>query len=152
GVVLYEMLSRRRPFAAETVVETIGLVVTAEPDWTALPMHVPARVSELIRRCLSKDPRERLRDIGEARILLAHPTDPAATTLRSSGRRSVLSLALASVAVAFAVGAIGGLMVNRRAPASASALIRRFELPIGIAAASVGPVISPDGSRLAYVA
>ena len=61
GVVLYEMLTGCRPFAAETVVETIGLVVTAEPDWTVLPPNVPTRVAALIRRCLLKDPRERLR-------------------------------------------------------------------------------------------
>jgi serine/threonine-protein kinase len=53
GVVLYEMLTGRRPFAAETVVETIGLVVAVEPDWTAVSPQVPPHVAELIRRCLT---------------------------------------------------------------------------------------------------
>src|SRR5204863_7809834 len=61
GVVLFEMLSGATPFHAESVAETIGLVVTREPDWNALPEETPITVRALLRRCLTRDPRERLR-------------------------------------------------------------------------------------------
>ena len=153
GVVLYEMLAGRALFAADSVAETIGLVVTREPDWAVLPAQTPKRVEALIRRCLTKDPRERLRDIGEARILLAHPDDPPAATLATlSSRRRMALLVAASAAGAFVLGAIGGGALIRRGSPANGAPLRRFELSAQIAAATVGPVLAPDGSRLAYIA
>jgi serine/threonine protein kinase len=68
GCVLYEMLAARRPFGGETVTDLIVSVMSREPDWTWLPQATPTRLIELLQRCLKKDPRERLRDIGDARI------------------------------------------------------------------------------------
>jgi serine/threonine protein kinase len=62
GVVLYEMLTGQRLFEGETVSDTLIEVATKEPDWN----RVPAKVQRLLRRCLEKDPKKRLRDIGEA--------------------------------------------------------------------------------------
>src|SRR5262249_42749981 len=70
GVVLYEMLTGRMPFSRETVSETMAAVMMKEPDWNMLPANLPARVLGLLRRCLIKEPRNRLRDIGEARIAI----------------------------------------------------------------------------------
>src|SRR5690349_14480383 len=70
GVVLYEMLTGQRGYAAEDISETLAAVLTREVDWTALPAHTPARLSTLLRDCLVRDPRQRLRDIGEARRTL----------------------------------------------------------------------------------
>src|SRR5438552_17391960 len=67
GVVLYEMLTGRMLFSGETASETMAAVMMKEPDWAALPANTPARVRGLLRRCLTKEPRNRLRDIGEAR-------------------------------------------------------------------------------------
>ena len=71
GVVLYEMLAGRSLFACETPSETVAAVIRADIDLGALPQETPASVRRLIARCLERDPRVRLRDIGEARILLA---------------------------------------------------------------------------------
>jgi eukaryotic-like serine/threonine-protein kinase len=149
GVVLYEMLTGRALFAAEGVAETIGLVVTREPDWNALPPSTPGRVRSLLRRCLTREPRNRLRDIGEARILLAGPDDPDTALARQ--RRPLLA-ATALALAALVLGALGAAMALRRAPAANALPLRRFELPASIAAATVGPVLSRDGSRIAYIA
>ena len=72
GCVLFEMLTGRRPFDGETSSDTIAAILTREPDWTALPAATPARLRGLLQRCLEKDPKRRLRDIGEARIEIEH--------------------------------------------------------------------------------
>ena len=67
GCVLFEMLTGTRLFAGDSVPETLGLIFSREPDLTTLPVGRPARVRTLVARCLVKDPRQRLRDIGESR-------------------------------------------------------------------------------------
>jgi len=66
GIVLFEMMSGQPCFSARTVSDYIAAVIRDEPDWSALPPQVPARISGLLRRCLKKDPLKRLRDIGDA--------------------------------------------------------------------------------------
>ena len=68
GCVLYEMLVGRSAFGGDTVSDTIAAVIEREPSWTALPPHTPASIRRLLERCLDKDPRRRLRDVGDARI------------------------------------------------------------------------------------
>jgi Tol biopolymer transport system component len=70
GCVLFEMLGGRKPFEGETVTDVLAAVVKTEPDRNALPGDTPRRVQELIRRCLTKDPKQRLQAIGEARIAI----------------------------------------------------------------------------------
>jgi hypothetical protein len=70
GCVLYECLSGRQLYAGETVSDVIAKILEREPDWSALPADTPPRVGQLLRRCLRKDARERLRDIGDARLEL----------------------------------------------------------------------------------
>src|SRR5438477_8341928 len=91
GVVLYEMLTGRMLFSGETTSETMAAVMMKEPDWTALPANTPARLRELVRRCLIKEPRRRLQAIGDARIALEealsgsepdHPVLPVPTRVR----------------------------------------------------------------------
>jgi serine/threonine protein kinase len=83
GVVLYEMLTGRRPFVADTVSDTLAAVLREDPQWNRLPAACPAGVGQLLRRCLEKDVRRRVQAIGEARIVLedalAGPDSPAAT-------------------------------------------------------------------------
>jgi serine/threonine-protein kinase len=68
--VLFEMLSGKRAFAGETVTDVLSAIISREPDWSELGADVPSAVTVLLHRCLEKDPRKRLRDIGEARLLL----------------------------------------------------------------------------------
>jgi len=70
GCLLFEMLAGRAPFAGQTVSDTIAAVLQREPDWTMLPQSTPPDIQRLLRRCLEKDVKRRLRDIGEARIAL----------------------------------------------------------------------------------
>ena len=68
GCVLYEMLTGRVTFAGETVSDSIAKILEREPDWSALPATTPASIRRLLLRCLVKDPKKRLRDIGDVRI------------------------------------------------------------------------------------
>ena len=70
GCVLYELLTGRKLFASKDIFETIASVLLSEPDWTALPLETPRTVRGLIRRCLEKDSRRRLPEIGCAQIML----------------------------------------------------------------------------------
>ena len=78
GVVLYEMLAGRTAFAGESMTEVLGAVVLKDPDWTLLPPATPSRVRDLLRRCLEKDPKRRLRDIADAAYELNAVDGPAA--------------------------------------------------------------------------
>src|SRR6516165_2417582 len=83
GVVLYEMLTRRHPFVAETVSDTLAGVLKTDPDWKALPPETPASIRRLLRRCLERDRKRRLPDIGVAVLEIdeapAEPEAPAVT-------------------------------------------------------------------------
>ncbi len=68
GVRVYEMLTGRRAFTGETISDTLAAVLAKDPDWGALPAATPPRLRRLLVRCLEKDPRQRLADIGDARV------------------------------------------------------------------------------------
>ena len=70
GCVLYEMLTRKVAFSGKTVTDTLASIIKEEPDSNLLPAQTPMRVRVLLQRCLQKDPKQRLRDIGDARISL----------------------------------------------------------------------------------
>ena len=158
GAVLYEMLAGERAFAGGDVSETLAQVIMKEVDLTALPAAVPPSTRTLIGRCLERDPRQRLRDIGEARIQLERPTDAAA----SPGEPAPAGSGTWGRALPFAAGALllgalaSGLAVWTLRP-------RPQPLPVSRAAISVPPsapvapdpnfndvAISPDGSRIVY--
>jgi serine/threonine protein kinase len=69
GCILYEMLCGRPAFAGKTVTDTLAAVVDREPDWTALPEPLTATVRVVLTRCLDKDPKRRIRDIGDVRLV-----------------------------------------------------------------------------------
>ena len=70
GVVLFEMVSGRRPFVGETVTETLASVLKTQPDWSALPPAVTRDLRQLLRRCMEKDPKRRLQSIADARVVI----------------------------------------------------------------------------------
>ena len=80
GCVLYEMLTGKRPFEGRTVSDTVAHTLEREPDWQALSQETPANIRVLLRRCLEKDPRRRLRDIGDATIEIRETLNLPATT------------------------------------------------------------------------
>ncbi len=82
GCVLYECLTARQAFAGETTSDLIARILEREPDWSALPVTAPARVRDLLKRCLQKDAVDRPRDIGDLRLELAAI---AAETVSHSG-------------------------------------------------------------------
>ncbi|HZM69257.1 MAG TPA: protein kinase [Candidatus Cryosericum sp.] len=159
GCLLYEMLAGRRPFTGDGVSELLAAVIMAPVEIGALPPSVPQRVRGLVRRCLEKDPRRRLRDIGEARLVLEETLSGAAeetattpaTAPRPQARRTI---ALVVGAAALSVAATAGLL-RLLAPAPPDRPVRRFELPShsafhsGLHGRQLG--ISPDGRAVAYV-
>ena len=106
GCVLFEMLSGHRTFSGETPSDAIANILTREPRWEVLPAATPPRVRELLERCLQKDPSRRLRDIGDARIVLedavAESQERAAPAVPRADRqeRRLVLATLAALAVA----------------------------------------------------
>jgi serine/threonine-protein kinase len=102
GAVLFEMLVARRTFDKQDVMDRIAAIVSAEPDWSALPVSTPQGVRDLLRRCLEKDSRRRLRDIGEARLILEGSTVSSAIPLQpvQRGWRRYLPLVATGAAAA----------------------------------------------------
>src|SRR6188474_2670250 len=88
GCVLYELLTGRRPFQGPTSSDTIVAILERPPDWGALPSTTPVAVRRLLAHCLEKDVRRRLRDIGDARLVLDEPLVDAAAVAVSTGRGS----------------------------------------------------------------
>jgi serine/threonine protein kinase len=88
GIVLYEMLTGRRAFDGEEMSDILAAVLTRDPDLSALPAAMPPAVRRLLERSLVKDPRRRLRDIGEARLILEARTRRSPPSLRRQRRRS----------------------------------------------------------------
>jgi predicted Ser/Thr protein kinase len=145
GVVLYEMVTGERLFRGDTVTDTLAAVLTREPEWS----RVPPKVERLLRRCLERDPRKRLRDIGDARFLVEDEARGAAAASRSGVLLKIGSAALALGLAAALVFAWGSM--RRPTPA-----LLRLSVDLGEDAA-VGPTrgtpmaLSPDGSRLVFV-
>jgi serine/threonine-protein kinase len=80
GAVLFEMLSGRRAFEGDDVSEVLASVLKSEPEWTALPSDLPGPVRRLLRRCLEKDPKRRLRDVAEGMLQLEEGLATGATS------------------------------------------------------------------------
>ena len=81
GVVLHEMLTGRSLFEGETVSDTLAGVLRADFDWQQLPPETPLKARRLLKRCLERDPKRRLRDIGDALIELDAPDEPVAVVV-----------------------------------------------------------------------
>ena len=150
GCVLYQMLTGRRAFLGETASDTMAAILEREPDWTALPAGTPAAVQRLLQRCLEKDSRRRLRDIGDVRhwlddVVSREALGGAAAVSRPRGLAWLLGgIALASAGVAGWLFWISPL----DAPARNVQLQQLTDL-VGM---EESPAISPDGKTVAFVA
>ncbi|MBM3767894.1 MAG: hypothetical protein FJW32_21105 [Acidobacteria bacterium] len=146
GVVLWEMLTGRRLFDGETVSHTLADVLRAPIDLDAVPASTPRAVRELVRRCLERDERKRLRDIGEARILLENPVAEAAPVAVATRR----GLPYWAAAACLAPAAVMGVLQWREQPPAAPIVKFTIDAPkSGLAQTRFGPPrISPDGTRI----
>ena len=141
GCVLFEMLTGKPTFTGESVTETLASVMRDALSFDALPPGTPPHVGRLLRRCLERDPRQRLRDMGEARIAFDARADEASAVRSGAGRRTSL-VALAVGALAAAIG--GGVGWSLK-PAPDGPL-RKLDLALNTDVAT----LSPDGARIAY--
>ena len=155
GCVLFEMCAHQPPFAAATISDAQSAVIEREPDWKLLRAGTPANLVRLLRRCLTKDSKLRLRDIGEARIALEQETDTARLAPLLTTRRVVAMTAILATAASFAIAfAIFG---SRNSGPALSPSSSRFEVPplgSGFPIHVAGPffALSPDGTQLAFAA
>jgi eukaryotic-like serine/threonine-protein kinase len=157
GCVLYEMLAGRAPFHGSSITEVLAAVLEREPQWNVLSPNTPARVRALLRRCLQKDPKQRLRDIADARleieeVLTPSHADAEAPPKTRRGRVAATVVAVGTIAVV----AVGVTLYLRATPAPDTRVFQSSILPP--AEANLAPLpfqrfaLSPDGRLLALVA
>ena len=169
GCVLFEMLTGKRAFEGDEVSDVLAAVLRQDVDLTALPVATPPRLRRLLARCLDRDPRMRLRDIGESRVeidkIIMGAADeavasPTTASVAAPRWRRVLPWAVA--AVAFIAAGTTLLLWAPWRPLPAAAPLR-LEATLGADASLViaggggapagnAAVVSPDGSQLAFVA
>jgi len=166
GCVLYEMLTGRKAFDGDGVSEILASVLRDDVDWDALPAETPTSVHHLLRRCLDRDVRMRLRDIGEARVALSpgalaavgdgHPRAEPVTVPTTGGRRRE-RIAWAVALAALAVAGFAGVSALRQTHSTVLPEIRtsirppdgQFFEAYGSHAGNLA--LSPDGTRLTFV-
>ena len=151
GCVLYEMLTGKPAFAGETAMEILSDVMKTDPDWSALPATTPSLVRSLLRRCLQKDPTQRLRDIADARFQIeeALAEQPTAVQPVMSHHRAVGWLKWAAVLMLAILLVVTATKYFDRDTNNAP------EARLQINTGPGGPnqfAISPDGTRIVYVA
>jgi serine/threonine protein kinase/Tol biopolymer transport system component len=167
GCVLYEMLTGQVAFAGDTLSDTIAAILSREPDWSALPAVTPAPIRRLLIRCVEKEARRRLRDIGDARTEIedvlsgaATPAPLTSTIAPTTTSDAQLVAALLRryrgrliLATAVVLAAIAAVLLRPAAPEK----VRRNEItpPDGSSFAPLmeggAPALSPDGTKIAFV-
>jgi serine/threonine-protein kinase len=161
GCVLFEMLTGKMAFAGETVSDTIAAVLERDPDWSMLPADTPRTVRRLVQRCLEKDLKQRLHDIGDARLEIEQfvqaPTedvdaDVARFQTRAWRRRTQLTAVAAGVLALTAAALVWALM-SRESAARSDARVSRFTVDFPkdtFTAPTLNTAIafSPDGTQL----
>jgi Tol biopolymer transport system component/tRNA A-37 threonylcarbamoyl transferase component Bud32 len=157
GVVLWEMLTGKHLFHGETVSHTLADVLREEIDFSKLPASTPGPIRELLKRCLDRDLKTRLRDIGEARIaiqkyLAEAPLLPSAAAPR---RLAAAGWLAAGVLAAGVFAAALWIILWRQPSPEERAMQFQINPPSGaefVLGAGGGAAISPDGRAIAFVA
>ena len=149
GCVLFELLAARRPFGGESISDVIVGVLEREPPWSALPAGTPPPLRRLMRRCLEKDPKARLRDVGDARVELAGTSDTVASGAVAPPRTSWRTFA--AVAAAAAVLTLAGVWLWTVPWGAEPPVFDRVTRVVATSAHEFAPAISPDGKWIAYL-
>jgi len=153
GCVLYEMLTGRSAFGRDTVTDTLAAIVEREPDWDRLPASVSPTLRRLLHRCVDKDPKRRLRDIGDAKYEIeaaVHPQSRLASAVGSSSndrRRRWWAVPVALLGVVLAI-VIVGLYSRSSAPVLPET---RLEVTTPPTTDPVSLAVSPDGRKIVFV-
>jgi serine/threonine protein kinase len=154
GVVLFEMLTGKQLFAGETISDTLAAVLRSDIDLNLLPGDTPLAIRTLLRRCLTKDRKERLRDIGEARITIAdYRANPVNASAQGRVTKKKLKIAWTLAAVCLVCSLVLGIVavVNySKTPAQAPDLSMHVNTPPTWDPVSFA--ISPDGRNLVFSA
>ena len=160
GVVLFEMLTGTRPFVGDDVSKTLARVIDREPDWAALPDTVPPVLNTFLRRCLQKNPKKRIRDIGDVSLAMegafeipihAPPEQPAAPPLRV-WQRPVGGVSIVVLAVLVTGLAIWGVARPDGVPANITRLVvpQSDTATFGFEGPYRDLAISADGTQMAF--
>jgi Tol biopolymer transport system component len=156
GCVLYEMLAGRRPFDGEEISDVLAAVLRQDIDWQPLPPSTPPAITHLLARCLERDLKRRLRDIGEARIVLNDPAAlaPSLPVSSPAGMPAARAAWLPwTVAALFLVAAIALSVPYLRSPAAPAVVTMHVAIPGGAIFNERSQVaISPDGAHLVLAA
>ena len=156
GVVLLEMLTGSRVFEGETASETLAAVMMKEPDWDRLPADLPSKLDNLVRRCLEKDPRERVRDVGDVRLAMKGAFETTASSplgAATSSNSAIWKRPIAWLSVSLLSATLVLAAIALRSPSLGLPITRFVEPPaerMNFFARTVA--ISPDGRYLAYSA
>jgi serine/threonine protein kinase len=153
GCVLFEMLAGRRAFDGDDVSTTLAVVLTANPPWSALPATTPPNIQRLLHRCLERDPRRRMRDVGDARFeiedALAGAAEMPSTSPRTRGRRWREALPWSIVAV-MGIAALGAtLYMTSRSRPAVDRSVTKVLLDVQPAERLTGSMLSTRPSRTA---
>jgi len=157
GCVLYELLTGRRTFEASTLTDTLAAVLHHEPDLESLPRTTPAGIRNLVRRCLERDRRKRLQSMGDARLELEDAlTGRIAAPADGPQRRHAGGVWPIAAALLLGLG-LGGAatwFARGKAEAPTTWFPKRLNLPLpaGTRLGEDGLAVSPDGTRIAFVA
>ncbi len=156
GCVLYEMLTGQRAFDGEGVSETMARVIEREPDWARLPATLSPALRTYIRRCLQKDPRQRVQAIGDVRLALEGAFETAVPTTPAVVPRRVALVGVAAIIASGAVIGAGVWVAMREAEPTPPAVSRLQVTPSGTSALSLfwnnrDLAVTPDASRVIYV-
>jgi len=159
GVVLFEMLSGKRLFEAPTVPETLAQVLTRTPDLDELPASTPAAIRRLLRRCLERNPKNRLHDIADARIVIEDvlagraedaPAAAASAPAASRWRSALPWLLVAGLAAALLLARVGREQAVTETPKKRAL---EFSVPLGnLLADDAVLAFSPDGGSIVFTA
>jgi Tol biopolymer transport system component len=155
GVILWEMVTGRRLFDRDGIAVTLAAVLTTDIPLGGLPRDTPEGVRRLLTRCLDRNPRTRLRDIGEARVALTNPETFAATTPRHHYAPSwaIGSMIILGLVAVIAVAVALWIAITRRASGDTPSVVFGVSAPAGVTLSARGaPAISPDGRQLLFVA